>query len=83
MPQLEVPPAPPQGTLAAGGDPDGDNDGASSSHNTELLEEQGPKGWVARPITHDAAMVVISTTLSTPCYVEPSTDTLGRSSTTV
>jgi hypothetical protein len=48
VPQLEVPPAPPQGTPAAGGDPDGDgDDGGSSSHNTELSEEQEPEGWVA------------------------------------
>jgi hypothetical protein len=47
VPQLEVPPAPPQGTPAARGDPDGDDDGGSLSHNTELLEEQEPKGWVA------------------------------------
>jgi hypothetical protein len=55
MPQLEVPPTPPQGIPAPGGDPDGysDDDG-SSSHITELLEEQEPEGWIARPITHDA-----------------------------
>jgi hypothetical protein len=47
-----VPPAPPQGTRAAGGDPDRDNDdGGSSSHNTELSEEQEPERWVTRPIT--------------------------------
>ncbi|KAL5647672.1 hypothetical protein ACJX0J_042027, partial [Zea mays] len=44
---------------AAGGDPDEDGDdddaGGSSSHNTELREEQEPEGWIARPITHDAA----------------------------
>jgi hypothetical protein len=39
MPQLEVPPAPPQGTPAAGGDPDGDDDGGSSSHSMEPSEE--------------------------------------------
>jgi hypothetical protein len=55
MPQLEVPPAPPQGTLATGGDPDRDDDGGSSSHSTEPSEEQEPEGWVARPITRDAA----------------------------
>jgi hypothetical protein len=55
-PQLEVPPAPPQGTIAAGGDPNGDDDdGGSSSHITELLEEQEPEGWIARPITRDTA----------------------------
>jgi hypothetical protein len=49
-------PAPPQGTPAAVGDPDGDNDdGGSSSHSTELSEEHEPEGWIARPITRDAA----------------------------
>jgi hypothetical protein len=50
-------PAPPQGILAAGGDPDGDgddDDGGSSSHGTELSEEPEPDGWIARPITRDA-----------------------------
>jgi hypothetical protein len=56
MPQLKVPPAPPQRIPAAGGDPDGyNNDDGSSSHSMELLEEQEPEGWIARPITHDAA----------------------------
>jgi hypothetical protein len=52
-------PAPPQGILAAGGDPDGDGDDddadGSSSHIVELLEEQEPEGWITRPITRDAA----------------------------
>jgi hypothetical protein len=63
VPQLEAPPAPPQGASAAGGaaggatggDDDGDDDGGSSGHSTGLSEEQEPEGWVARPITHDAA----------------------------
>jgi hypothetical protein len=49
-------PAPPQGIPAAIGDldEDGDDDaGGSSIHDTELLEE--PEGWIARPITRDAA----------------------------
>jgi hypothetical protein len=54
-----MPPAPPQGILAAGGDPDGDGDdddaGGSSSHDTELSEEPESEGWIARPITRDAA----------------------------
>jgi hypothetical protein len=58
-PQPEMPPAPPQGIPAAGGDLDGDRDnddaGGSSSNNTELSEEQEPEGWIARPITRDAA----------------------------
>jgi hypothetical protein len=53
--QLEVPPAPPQGILAARGGHDGDdNDGGSSSHNMEPSEELEPKGWVTRPNTRDA-----------------------------
>jgi hypothetical protein len=83
MPQLDVPPAPPQGTPAAKGDLDGDDDGGSSSHNTEPSEEQEPEGLVARPITHDAARCCHFPTLSTPCCVRLSIDTLGRSSTIV
>jgi hypothetical protein len=63
-----VPPAPPQGTPTAGGDPDGDdNDGGSSSHSTELLEEQEPEGWIARPVTRDAAR---------SCHFHDAVDTL-------
>jgi hypothetical protein len=70
VPQLEVPPAPLQGTLAAEGDPDGyNNDGGSSSHNMELSEEQEPEGWIARPITHDAA---------SGCHFHDALDTLLR-----
>jgi hypothetical protein len=55
-PQPEMPPAPPQGIPAAGGDPDGDDDaGGSSSHGTERSEEPEPEGWIMRPITRDAA----------------------------
>jgi hypothetical protein len=58
-PQPEMTPAPPQGIPVAGGDPNGDGDdddaGGSSSHGTELSEEPEPEGWIARPITHDAA----------------------------
>jgi hypothetical protein len=56
---LEAPPAPPLSApsagVATGGDLDdvgGDN---SSSHDTDLSEEQDLEGWVARPITRDAA----------------------------
>jgi hypothetical protein len=53
------PRAPPQGIPAAGGNPDEDRDdddaGGSSSHDTELSEEPEPEGWIARPITRDAA----------------------------
>jgi hypothetical protein len=54
-----MPPAPPQGIPAVGGDPDGDGDdddaGGSSSHGMKRSEEPEPKGWIARPITRDAA----------------------------
>jgi hypothetical protein len=54
--------------VATGGDPnDGDNDDSSSSHITDLLEEQEPEGWVARPITRDAAH---------GCHFHDSLDTL-------
>jgi hypothetical protein len=80
-------PAPPRGIPAAGGYPDrdGDDDDASgsSSHSMELLEEQEPEGWIARPITRNALMGVTSTMLSTPCCVRPSTDPLGPLSTIV
>jgi hypothetical protein len=60
VPPLETPPTPPLGVsaagVAAGGYPDnGDSDDNSSSHSTNLSEEQEPEGWVARPITRDAA----------------------------
>jgi hypothetical protein len=61
VPPLEAPPAPPLGVSAAGvavGDPSDRGDDSSSSHNTDLSEEQeseGWEGWVARPITRDAA----------------------------
>jgi hypothetical protein len=59
VPPLEAPPAPPLGVLAtrvaAGGDPDDGGDDSSLSHSIDLLEEQEPEGWVARPITRDAA----------------------------
>jgi hypothetical protein len=68
-----MPPAPPQGILATGGDPDedgGDDDtGGSSSHDTELLEEQEPEGWIARPITRDVAR---------GCHFHDALDTLVR-----
>jgi hypothetical protein len=53
-----MPPASPQGILAARGDPNGDGDDDnddSLSHNMELSEEQEPEGWIAGPITRDAA----------------------------
>jgi hypothetical protein len=71
-PQLEMPPTPTQGIPAAGGDPDwdgDDDDGGSSSHNKELSEEQEPEGWIARPITRDAAH---------GCHFHDALDTLLR-----
>jgi hypothetical protein len=68
-----MPRAPPQGIPAAGGDPDGDRDdddaGGSSSHGTELSEEPEPDGWIARPITRDAAR---------GCHFHDTLDTLLR-----
>jgi hypothetical protein len=72
-PQPEMPPAPPQGIPAAGGDPYGDGDdndvSGSSSHGTELSEEPEPDGWIARPITCDAAR---------GCHFHDALDTLLR-----
>jgi hypothetical protein len=71
-PQPEMPPAPPQGIPTAGGDPDGDGDdnaGGSSSHGLELSEEPEPDGWIARPITRDAAR---------GCHFHDALDTLLR-----
>jgi hypothetical protein len=68
-----MPPAPPQGIPTAGGDPDGDGDdddaGGSSSHHTELSEEPELEGWIARPITRDAAR---------GCHFHDTLDTLLR-----
>jgi hypothetical protein len=73
VPQPKMPPAPPQGILAAGGDPDGDRDnddaGGSSSFGTELSEEPELEGWIARPITHDATR---------GCHFHDALDTLLR-----
>ena len=71
-PQPEMPPAPPQGIPAAGGDPDGDGDDdacGNSSHGMEHSEEPEPEGWIARPITHDAAR---------GCHFHDALDTLLR-----
>jgi hypothetical protein len=82
MPSLEVSPAPPLGALAAGvaagGDPDdGDDDDNSSSHSTDLLEEQEPEGWVAPPITRDAARGCHFHDALDTLLPGPLTDTLG------
>jgi hypothetical protein len=75
IPQLEAPLAPLQDALdiggatggGPGGDPDDDDDG--SDHSTEPSKEQEAEGWVARPITRDAAR---------GCYFHDALDTLLR-----
>jgi hypothetical protein len=70
--------------MAAGGDPDGDDDdGGSSSHKTKLSEEHEPEDGSPDPSLVLPLAVVISTTLSTPRCIEPSTNTLGLLSTVV
>jgi hypothetical protein len=68
-----MPPAPPQGIPAAGGDPDRNRDdddaGGSSSHGTERSEEPELEGWIVRPITRDAAR---------GCHFHDALDTLLR-----
>jgi hypothetical protein len=68
-----VPPAPPLSApaagVAAGGDLDDGGDDSCSSHNTDLSEEQEPEGWVAWPITRDAAR---------GCHFHDALDTLLR-----
>jgi hypothetical protein len=70
---LEAPPAPPLSTpatgVAAAEDPDDGGGNSSSSHNTDLSEEQELEGWVARPITRDAAR---------GCHFHDALDTLLR-----
>jgi hypothetical protein len=66
-------PAPPLGApapgVAAGGDPDDGGGDDSSSHDTDLSADQEPEGWVARPITRDAAR---------GCHFHDALDTLLR-----
>jgi hypothetical protein len=70
---LEAPPAPPLSApapgVAVGGDPDNGGGDNSSSHDTDLSADQEPKGWVARPITRDAAR---------GCHFHDALDTLLR-----
>jgi hypothetical protein len=70
---LEAPPAPPLSApatgVAAGGDPDDGGGDSSSSHSTDLSEEQKLEGWVAQPITRDAAR---------GCHFHDALDTLLR-----
>jgi hypothetical protein len=70
---LEPPPAPPLGApasgVAAGGDPDDGGGDDSSSHDTDFSANPEPEGWVARPITRDAAR---------GCHFHDALDTLLR-----
>ena len=70
---LEAPPAPPLSALAAGvdagGDPDDGGDDNILIHSTNLSEEQELEGWIARPITRDAAR---------GCHFHDALDTLLR-----
>jgi hypothetical protein len=70
---LEAPPAPPLGApasgVAAGGDPNDEGGDDSSSHDTDFSADQEPEGWVARPITRDAAR---------GCHFHDALDTLLR-----
>jgi hypothetical protein len=56
---LEAPTAPPLRApaprVAAGGDPNDGGGDDSPSHDTDFSANQEPEGWVARPITRDAA----------------------------
>jgi hypothetical protein len=70
---LEEPPAPPLSApapgVAAGGDPDDGGGDSSSSHDTDFSADQEPEGWVAQPITRDAAR---------GCHFHDALDTLLR-----
>jgi hypothetical protein len=70
---LEAPPTPPLSALAAGvtagGDPDDGGVDSSPSLSTDLSADQELEGWVARPITRDAAR---------GCHFHDALDTLLR-----
>jgi hypothetical protein len=70
---LEVPPAPPLSIPApgvdAGGDLDNGGGDSSLSFSTDLSADQELEGWVARPITRDAAR---------GCHFHDALDTLLR-----
>jgi hypothetical protein len=70
---LEAPPAPPLSAPAtgvtAGGDPDDGGGDSSTSLSTDFSADQEPEGWVARPITHNAAR---------GCHFHDALDTLLR-----
>jgi hypothetical protein len=59
----------PAAGVAAAGDPDDGGGDNSSSHITDLSEEQELEGWVAQPITRDAAR---------GCHFHDALDTLLR-----
>jgi hypothetical protein len=61
----------PAAGVAAGGDPDDRGGDSSSSFSTDLSADQKPEGWVARPITRDAAR---------GCHFHDALDTLLRRS---
>jgi hypothetical protein len=70
---LEAPPTPPLSApapgVAARGDLDDGGGDSSSSFNTDLSADQELEGWVARPITRDAAR---------ECHFHDALDTLLR-----
>jgi hypothetical protein len=70
---LEAPPAPPLSApapgVAARGDQDDGGGDSSSSFSTDLSADQELEGWVARPITRDAAR---------GCHFHDALDTLLR-----
>jgi hypothetical protein len=70
---LEAPPAPPLDApapgIAAGGDPEDGGGDDSLSHDTDFSADQELEGWVARPITRDAAH---------GCHFHDALDTLLR-----
>jgi hypothetical protein len=71
---LEAPPAPPLSAPAprvtARGDPNDKGGDSTSSHDTDFSADQELEGWVARPITRDAAR---------GCHFHDALDTLLRS----
>jgi hypothetical protein len=60
-----------------------DNTGGSLSHDTERSEEPEPEGWIARPITRDAARGCHFHDALNTLLRRASTDTLGPLSTVV
>jgi hypothetical protein len=83
VPQLEVPPAPPQAPQLLEETPTEMMMVAVRASSQSLLRSRSRRDGSPDPSPVMPLAVVISTTLSTPCCVGPSTDTLGQSSTTV